>query len=115
MRVLFGWALNAAVLMLLPYVLPAVQIHGFVTALLAALIISLLNTLVRPVLVILTLPVTILSLGLFLLVLNGLSFWMAAQFLPGFEVTGFGWAVIAAIAYSILSSLVASVLLRSKD
>ncbi len=112
MRVLFGWALNAAVLMLLPYALPAVQIQSFGTALLAALVMGLLNTLVRPVLVILTLPVTILTLGLFLLVINGLSFWLAAQFLPGFEVTSFGWAIIAAVVYSILSSLVASVLLR---
>jgi uncharacterized membrane protein YvlD (DUF360 family) len=77
MRLLLGWAINAGVLLLLPYLIPAVQINDFVTALMVALVLGLLNAIVRPLLVILTLPITLLSLGLFLFVINGLMFWLA--------------------------------------
>jgi len=70
---------------------------------LAALVIGLLNTLVRPVLVLLTLPVTLLTLGLFYFVLNGLLFWLAGEMLSGFEVHGFVAAVLGAILYSVIA------------
>ena len=112
MRLLLGWAINAGVLLLLPYLLPAVQVSDFSTALLVALVLGLLNAIVRPVLVLLTLPITVLTLGLFLFVINGLMFWLVARMLDGFTVTSFWWAVLAALLYSVISSFVSSMLLR---
>lgn len=112
MRLLLSWSINAGVLLLMPYIVPAVQIHGFWTALLVALVLGLLNAIVRPVLVLLTLPITILTLGLFLFVINGLLFWLAARALEGFEVGGFWWAVLAALVYSTVSTVVSNLLLR---
>ena len=102
----------AATAFLLPYVLPAVQVSGFGTALLVALVLGLLNAIVRPILVVLTLPITVLTLGLFLFVINGLMFWLVARMFDGFTVTSFWWAVLAALIYSVISSFVSSVLLR---
>ena len=112
MRLLLGWAINAGVLLLLPYLLPAVQVSDFSTALLVALVLGLLNAIVRPVLVLLTLPITVLTLGLFLFAINGLMFWLVAWMLDGFTVTSFWWAVLAALLYSVISSFVSSMLLR---
>jgi putative membrane protein len=112
MRLLLGWAINAGVLLLLPYLLPAVQVKSFGTALLVALVLGLLNAIVRPILVVLTLPITVLTLGLFLLVINGLMFWLVGRMLDGFEVAGFWWAVLAAVLYSVISTAVSSLLLR---
>jgi putative membrane protein len=112
MTLLLGWAINAGVLLLLPYLLPAVQVSDFWTALLVALVLGLLNAIVRPVLVLLTLPITVLTLGLFLFVINGLMFWLVARMLDGFTVTSFWWAVLAALLYSVISSFVSSMLLR---
>ncbi len=106
------WLINAICLLVLPYVVPAVQITGFSTALVAALVIGLLNTLVRPVLVILTLPINVLTLGLFILVINGVMFWLAAHFLDNFSVRSFGWAIVGAIAYSLISWATSTLLLR---
>ena len=103
LKILLGWAINAAAIFLLPYVLPSVQISGYGTALVVALFLGLLNTFIRPVLFVLTLPITVITLGLFTLVLNGLMFWLAARFIDGFQVAGFWWAVMAAIVYSIIS------------
>lgn len=115
MKLLLGWAINAVALFLLPYIVPAVQVKGFGTALVVALVIALLNTFIRPVLFILTLPITVLTLGLFTLVLNGLMFWIASSFIEGFEVRGFWWAVLAALIYSIISWAISSLLLRGEE
>jgi putative membrane protein len=114
MRLLLGWIINALCLMALPYVVNAVQMKSFTTALLVAVVLGLLNTIIRPLLVILTLPVTILTLGLFILVINGLTFWLAAYFVPGFSVTSFGWAIVAALVYSLISWAVSALLLRER-
>jgi putative membrane protein len=104
MRNLFlVWLINALALLVLPYVVPSVQVDGFVTALVAALVLGFVNTLLRPVLVLLTLPVTLVSLGLFIFVINGLLFWMVANLLDGFHVAGFGSAVLGAIVYAVIS------------
>lgn len=103
MGFLIAWALNALCLMLLAYVMPAVQITSFAWALVAALVLGLLNTIIRPVLIVLTLPVNLLTLGLFTFVINGFLFWLAAQVLEGFSIRGFGWAILAAIVYSLIS------------
>ena len=107
------WLINAICLLVLPYVVPAVQITGFSTALVAALVIGLLNTLVRPVLVILTLPINVLTLGLFILVINGLLFWWVGSFLEGFRVSGFWSGVFGAIVYSLITWAIAAIVLPS--
>jgi len=109
---LIAWAINALSLLALPYLLDAVQIAGFGTALVAALVLGLLNVLIRPVLIVLTLPINLLTLGLFTLVINGLLFWFAARFIEGFAVASFGWAVLAALLYSLISWAVSTLVLR---
>ena len=111
-KLLLAWLINAAALFALPYVVPGVQVSGFATALVAALVLGLVNTLIRPLVVLLTLPATILTLGLFILVINGLLFWAVATFVDGFQVSGFWSAVFGAIVYSIIS-WVASLLVPS--
>ena len=100
---LIVWLINALALLALPYVVPSVQVDSFVTALAAALVLGLVNTLIRPLLVLLTLPATILTLGLFIFVVNGLLFWFVASFLKGFSVEGFWSAVLGAIVYALIS------------
>jgi putative membrane protein len=109
-RLLIGWLLNALALLAVAYLLPSIQVASFGAALVAALVLGLVNTLVRPVLVILTLPVTVLTLGLFLLVINGLLFWAVGNLLAGFSVGGFWPGVFGALLYSIVSWLLASLL-----
>lgn len=112
MRILLGWAINALCLLALPYLLSAVQVRDFVTALVVALVLGLLNTFIRPVLIVLTLPINVLTLGLFTLVINGLLFWLVARWVEGFGVASFGWAVVAAVVYSLVSWAVSSLVLR---
>lgn len=103
------WILNAVALLAVAYILPGIAVASFGSALIAALVLGLLNTLVKPVLVLLTLPITFVTLGLFLLVLNALLFWFAGSVLKGFRVDGFWWAVIGAIAYSVISGLLSMI------
>src|SRR4051812_20175004 len=103
MRLLLTWLINAAALMALPYLMHSVTVTSIGTALVAALVLGLVNTLIRPVLLLLTLPVTVLSLGLFILVINGLLFWGVAHLIEGFHVAGFWSAILAAILYSVIS------------
>jgi len=99
-------------LMAIAYLLPGIAVADFVTALVAALVLGLVNTVVRPILILLTLPATLLTLGLFIFVLNGLLFWFVGSFIEGFVVAGFWWGVIGAIAYSIVSWALAALLLK---
>jgi putative membrane protein len=103
MRLLLLWILNAVALLAVTWLLPSIQVSGFGTALIAALVLGLINTLVRPVLAILTLPLTVLTLGIFYLVLNGLLFWLASALLPGFHVEGFVSAMVGAILYGLIT------------
>ncbi len=114
MGILIGWAINAASLLLLAWLIPAVQVTGFGTALVVALVLGLLNAVIRPVLIVLTLPVNLLTLGLFTFVINGFLFWFAARILEGFSVSSFGWAILAAIVYSLISWAVSSVLVGGR-
>jgi putative membrane protein len=114
MRLLIGWAVNALCLLAIPYILPGVQISGITAALIAALVIGLLNIIIKPVLFVLTLPISIVTLGLFTFVLNGLMFWLAAKFLDGFAVTNFGWAIAGALAYTLISWAVSALLMPNK-
>lgn len=103
MRLLILWLLNALALLAVTYIMPSIHITGFMWALIAAVVLGLLNTLVKPVLAVLTLPITILTLGLFYLVLNGFMFWLASAFLPGFRVDGALAAILGALLYSVIA------------
>ena len=87
---------------------------SFYTALVVALILGLINAVIRPVLVLLTLPLTIFTLGLFIFVINGLLFWFVASFVAGFDVAGFWPAVFGAIVYSLISWAAAALIVPDK-
>lgn len=110
MRLLLKWLLSAASLLFVAYVYGGVEVKSFTAALIAAFVIGLFNVVLRPVLVVLTLPVTILTIGLFLFVINALMFWAAASVLDGFHVNGFGAALIGSLLYSLLGLVIESAL-----
>ena len=101
MKTIVRWLLLASALLLVAYLYPGVTVKSFGSAMVAAFVIGIFNTLLRPLLVLLTLPVTLLTLGLFLFVINALMFWAAAQVLDGFEVAGFAAALIGSLIYSV--------------
>jgi putative membrane protein len=111
MKLIVRWALLAVALLAVAQVYAGVTLTGFSSALLAAGMLGLLNTLVRPLLV-LTLPVTLLTLGLFLFVINALMFWSAAGLLGGFNVTGFPAALIGSLLYSACGMVIDAVVER---
>ena len=114
MRILLHWLIGAVALFLLPYVFKWVEVDSVQAALIAALVLGLVNALVRPVLLVLTLPVTLLTLGLFIFVLNGLLFWAVGSFVEGFRVAGFWSGVFGAIVYSLVSFVLAAILMPRK-
>ena len=105
-NLLIRWFINALALMLVAWLYPGVTVDTIFAALVAALVLGLVNTLVRPVLVILTLPVTLLSLGLFLFVINALLFWLVAEIVQGFRVGGFFDALVGSLLYSLITLVV---------
>src|SRR5437660_5788583 len=114
MRLLLHWLANALALLALPYIFTTIKVDSFTTALIVALVLGLINTLIRPLLVLLTLPVTILTLGLFIFVINGLLFWAVGSFVPGFHVAGFWPGVFGAIVYSVISWLLSALIPERK-
>ena len=112
MKLILKWLLSAAALLCVTYLYSGVVVSSFGAALIAAFVIGLFNMLLRPVLVILTLPVTLITLGLFLFVINALMFWSAAGVLQGFYVRDFYAALWGSLIYSILGLVIDSVLER---
>ena len=112
LRLLLVWLINAVALIAVAYLMPSISVSSFGAALVAALVLGLVNAVVRPVLVLLTLPVTILTLGLFIFVLNGLLFWMVGTWLEGFNVGGFWAGVFGAIVFSLVSWALSALVLR---
>lgn len=115
MKLLLVWLINALSLMAVAYLMPSIVIGSFWAALGAALVLGLVNALIRPLLILLTLPATLLTLGLFIFVINGLLFWFAGSFFQGFTVAGFWSGFWGAIAYSLISWLLSAMVLPSKD
>ncbi|AXA94852.1 phage holin family protein [Massilia sp. YMA4] len=115
MRLVLTWFINAAALFAVPYLMHSVDVTSIGAALLAALVLGLVNTLIRPLLLLLTLPVTVLSLGLFIFLVNGFLFWLVSQFVSGFQVTGFWGAVGGALLYSVISWALSTLLLKDAD
>jgi putative membrane protein len=110
MTLLLVWILNAVTLLIVAYILPGIVVSSFWSAMIAALVLGLINMLVKPILILLTLPITIVTLGLFLLVINALMFWFAGSILKGFQVNGFWWAVGGALFYSVISGFLTSLI-----
>ena len=103
MKIVVRWLLLAAALLLVAHLYPGVQVASFGSAMVAALVLGLLNALLRPILVLLTLPVTVLTLGLFLFVINALVFWAASALLDGFFVRSFLAALVGSVLYTLHS------------
>ena len=106
MKIIVRWLLLAAALLLVANLYSGVTVSSFGSALFAAFVIGLFNTLLRPILVLLTLPVTLLTLGLFLFVINAAMFYAAAEVLSGFQVRGFGAALIGSVLYSLCGMVI---------
>jgi len=99
------WLIAALSLLLTAYLVPGLQFDSFIAAAIAAVILGLVNAIVRPVLLLLTLPITLLTLGLFLFVVNALMLWLAAVLTPGFTVSGFLPALVGSIVLTLVSTL----------
>lgn len=112
LKLIVKWLLSASALLFVAYVYGGVELRSFGSALLAAFVIGLLNTVVRPVLVVLTLPVTVVTLGLFLFVINALMFWATAALLDGFVVRDFLAALVGSLIYSLIGIVIESALER---
>jgi len=110
-KLLLVWLINTVSLIAVAYLMPNISVSSFATALVAALVLGLVNAVIRPILILLTLPATILTLGLFIFVINGLLFWLVGSFIEGFVVAGFWAGVFGAIVYSLISWLLSALLL----
>ncbi len=106
MKIILHWFLRAVAVLITAYLLPGVVLEGFFAALVLAVVLGFFNTILKPILVILTLPINILTLGLFTLVINAALVLLASSLVPGFQVSGFWWALI----FSLILSLVNAVL-----
>jgi len=112
MKLILKWLLSAAALLCVAYLYSGVVVASFGAALIAAFVIGLFNMVLRPVLVVLTLPVTVVTLGLFLFVINALMFWAAASVLDGFHVRDFSAALWGSLIYSVLGLVIDSAFQR---
>jgi len=109
MWILINWLASALIILIASYILPGVHVTSFWTALIVALVLGVLNLLVKPLLVILTLPVTIITFGLFLIVINAFLVLLAGRIVPGFTVDGFWWALLFSVLISIINALTARI------
>lgn len=112
--ILLRWILNALLLYIVAFVVPGVQFSSTWAIFMTAIVFGLVNALIRPLIILLTLPVNILTLGLFTLVINALMFWLASTIVRGFEVVGFASAFWGALVYWLLVMLVNSISHRSE-
>lgn len=111
---LLTWVINALALLIITHLIPSIHIKSFGTALLVAVVLGLLNISLRWILILLTLPVNILTLGLFTFVINALMFWLCAALLKGFDVSGFWSAFFGSLLYSIVSALLSALILGKR-
>ena len=114
MSLIIRWILNTLALFLVVKIVPGFQYEGWVSLAIAAAVLGLLNAIIRPILFVLTLPITVVTLGLFLLVLNAIMLELTAWLVPGFDIDGFWWAVVGALVLSIIS-LVTSRIGKGED
>ena len=115
MQLLVVWLLHALALLAVAYILPSIDVSGPIHALVAAALIALVNILVRPIFVLFTLPVTLLTLGLFILVINGLLFYLVGAVLEGFEVRSVWSGILGAVLYSLISWALSALVFGNKN
>lgn len=115
MKLILAWLLNALALLAVTYIVPDIIVAGFASALIAAAVISFVNMLIQPLLVLLTLPITIVTLGLFILVINGALFYVVGHVVQGFVVKTLAAGIIGAIVYSLISWALSSILLGNNN
>ncbi|HZV98863.1 MAG TPA: phage holin family protein [Methylophilaceae bacterium] len=115
MKLIVVWFLHALALLAVAYLMPSIHVTGLIGALITAAVIGLLNMLIRPVLVLLTLPVTVLTLGLFILVINGLLFFLVGSILQSFQVASLWAGILGAILYSLISWALTALVLGDRD
>ncbi|HUD44859.1 MAG TPA: phage holin family protein [Patescibacteria group bacterium] len=104
-ELLANWLVNAIVIILAAYVLPGVTVENFSTALWAALVLGVINAILKPILVVLTLPINLVTLGLFTFIINAFLVLLAAHFVPGFHVASFWWALLFSLVVSVIHSV----------
>ncbi|HSX25359.1 MAG TPA: phage holin family protein [Candidatus Andersenbacteria bacterium] len=104
MNILLRWIINALAILAAAYIVPGIAVQGFGTALLVALVLGLLNIFIKPILILLTLPITIVTLGLFTFVINALLVLLTSKLVPGFFVAGFWQGLLFSIVFSIITS-----------
>jgi putative membrane protein len=114
-RLLLRWAINAGALFALPYIIQSIQVKDIKVAVITALVLGLVNAIIRPLALLITLPINILTLGLFTFVINALLFWGVAYFVDGFSVGGFWSALIGSIVFSLISWAASTLLLSKKS
>ncbi len=107
--------ISAIVIIFLSWLLPGIEVHGTLQAIIAAFVIALINAILRPILIIITLPVTVVTLGLFLFVINALLVMLAAHWLDGFDVSNFWWALLFSFLLALGSSMLQNILLKGHD
>jgi len=112
---LLRWIINALILMVITYFVPGVVVASFYYALVIVIVLGLINALIRPLIILLTLPINIMSLGLFTFVINALMFWLAASVLDGFVVFDFWSAFLGALIYAVLSTAVSYIDTKATD
>lgn len=110
MKLLLRWILNAGVLLLIARFMPGIGVTGWYAALIAALVLGLVNAIIRPIVIFFTLPINILTLGLFTFIINALLFWFVASVVDGFSVNGFAPAFWGALVITVASWIISSVL-----
>lgn len=115
MRIIFNWFIRALAIAISAYLLPGVGVDNLMTALILAVVLAAINTFIKPVIIFFTLPLTILTLGLFTLVINALLIMLAGAFVPGFDVDGFVAAFLFAIVLSIVSAVLQMFSKRDKE
>ena len=113
MSFLIQWLVSGLAIIITAYLLPGVRVTGFFAAMVTALILGLINAVIRPVLILLTLPLNILTLGLFTLVINALLVMLAAAVVPGFAVQGFWWALLFGLVLAIINFALGAIVVPS--
>jgi putative membrane protein len=114
MSIIAGWILFSIAIYATAYLLPGIHVADFVTALMAAIILGFINMVIRPILLILTLPINVLTLGIFTFVINALMVLLAGQLIPGFTVENFWWALLFSLVVSVINSILQSLIHQNK-
>ena len=114
MKIFIHWLISALAIIITAYLLPGVHVDGFVTALVLAVVLGIINAFLRPILVVLTFPLTVVTFGLFLFVLNTLLIMLAAAIVPGFSVVSFWWALLFGIVLALVHSFFRGALAASR-